>query len=136
MTPQEHPPTSSYHANGRLVVRINRNYNTPNTTQFVTVPPPELEGKIGALILKDTVGTINAILRDAGKVSARTIFGNLVSCLTCYTVDLCTSSKMELAMQRISTFVETENQAHYMPAGLEILDPRSTGLLHLDIVVR
>ncbi|KAJ3007708.1 Golgin sub A member 7B [Thoreauomyces humboldtii] len=136
MSPQEHPATSSHVANSRLIVRINRSYGIPDTPQFSTQFPPELAGRLQPDVLAGTVGRINEVLRKAGTVGIESSFRTVLSCLSCFLLDACVKGAGTKALDEISAVVRDENEKTYIPAGLEMVDPKRTGLLHLDIVVQ
>ncbi|KAJ3150787.1 Golgin sub A member 7B [Geranomyces michiganensis] len=136
MPQQDYPATTSFTSNHTLVVRLNDTHVIPDVTQFTLLFPPELQGRVEPAVLRDTVEQINAMLRKASMVSVRTVVSNLLACLTLYITDMCRKTKTAKTMDRISKFVKTQNQKYFLPAGLQIVDPRKTGLLHLDIIVR
>ncbi|KAI9004221.1 Golgin subfamily A member 7/ERF4 family-domain-containing protein [Gaertneriomyces semiglobifer] len=133
ITPQ--PAATCHTRNGKTVIYIHRAYTHLDSPQFSLTFPPQLDGRIDPKVLANTVQTVNAYLLQAEKVSCTSVLRMVIAIVTCYTAELCWPSKFDKIMQQISSFICDENKRYYEPAGLHIVDPAQTGLLHLEIIM-
>ncbi|KAI8817614.1 Golgin subfamily A member 7/ERF4 [Fimicolochytrium jonesii] len=143
MEPPRHPTVSCHPIHGTTLrtIHINRTYDHLDTPQFALDFPQELAGKLSPSVLKTTVSRINGLLLEAGAVSGSSFLQNCLACASCFVTDLFVKSRMEKdpveqTLQVIADFVEQENHKHYRSAGLQFLDPRKTGLMHLEILIK
>ncbi|KAI9101958.1 Golgin subfamily A member 7/ERF4 [Phlyctochytrium arcticum] len=123
------------HREGRKSICLSRTYVKLDTPQFSTVVPPDISTRIAPEVLERTVKTINRLLVQADAVTVETVLHNIISLFTLFIVDIFWKQRFERVVRTISAFVKEENQRYYEPAGLRLVDPLRTGLLHLEIEI-
>lgn len=116
----------------REVVRIERDYSGGDLVQFYPLYPIELEGRITPTQWLDTVNGINEILMSAHSLK-RAALDHIFSALTLYISSLIFSSHYDKEMSRLRSFIEQCNQQLYHSQGLNILWPRPSGFLFMEI---
>jgi len=116
----------------REIIRIERDYSLGELIQFSPTFPLELEGRITATQFIETVNSINEILISAHSLTWST-FDNVLATLTLYLSIIFLEKHYDKQMRRLAALLDSLNAELYNPQGLNILWPRQSAFLFLEI---
>ncbi|KAL1916834.1 uncharacterized protein VTP21DRAFT_5538 [Calcarisporiella thermophila] len=118
----------------RSFVRVERDYSRGDVTQFSIAFPVELAGRLPKEQFERTITIINQKL----EIAERPLFNFIDALLGCMTATLSAylfSTHYRRTVREIRKFIETENDVHYHPLCLNIIDPTRTAFLFLEIEI-
>lgn len=116
----------------REIVRIERDYGGGELTQFSTIYPIELDGRITPTQFMETINDINELLISAHSARHSFIY-NFLAVATLHLSTLVFTSHYDKEMRRLKEKIEGINTQIYNPVGLNILWPRNVAFLFLEI---
>ncbi|SCV70742.1 BQ2448_3504 [Microbotryum intermedium] len=116
----------------RMVLRVERDHSDGQTCQFCCDWISELEGRVTRKEFESTLNDMNAILASAHD-PYRSILDNCCAILTFYLSPKLFPSHFAQSMREFDRILESANQIIYNPVGLNILPPRRTAFLFLEI---
>lgn len=116
----------------REIVRIERDYGAGELTQFSSIYPIELDGRITPTQFMETINDINELLISAHSAHHSFIY-NFLAVATLHLSTLFLTSHYDKEMQRLKQKIEGINTQIYNPVGLNILWPRNVAFLFLEI---
>lgn len=116
----------------REIVRIERDYGGGELTQFSSIYPIELEGRITPTQFMETINDINELLISAHSARHSFIY-NFLAVATLHLSTLILTSHYDKEMRRLKQKIEGINTQIYNPVGLNILWPRNVAFLFLEI---
>jgi len=116
----------------REIVRIERDYGGGELTQFSSIYPIELDGRITPTQFMETINDINELLISAHSVRHSFIY-NFLAVATLHISTLFLTSHYDKEMRRLKQKIERINTQIYNPVGLNILWPRNVAFLFLEI---
>lgn len=116
----------------REIVRVERDYTSGELPQFSPTFPLELEGRITATQFIETINAVNEILISAYSLR-HAAFDNTVATMTLYISKLFLRSHYDKEMGRLAQLLDALNAELYNPRGLNILWPRRSAFLFLEI---
>lgn len=86
--------------------------------------------------MKNTVRQINEIIEDLTKYGgAQEIFENTVSAMSLYLANPLLPHGSKACLDRLTAFIETENEKIYKPLGIVLINPVNQALLQLEFQV-
>ncbi|KAI5480339.1 hypothetical protein MNV49_000914 [Pseudohyphozyma bogoriensis] len=116
----------------REIVRVERDYSAGELCQFWSGWVWELEGRISPTDFQNTLNELNTVLLSAHD-PYKSAFDNCFAVLTLYMSPHILGSHYEREMDKFEKILERANREIYNPAGLNILSPRRTAFLFLEI---
>lgn len=116
-------------------VFIHRDYTNGTSLCFQSKFPQDLEGKIDAATLQETVSTLNRMYLEAETLSGKTACESCLACLTAYLSYICIDTQYEKMLKKIGHYIDDQNQTVYVPRGLMLVDPVERGLRVLEICI-
>lgn len=116
----------------REIVRIERDYAGGELTQFSSIYPIELDGRITPTQFMETINDINEILISAHSARHSFIY-NFLAVATLHLSTFVLTSHYDKEMRRLKQKIEGINTQIYNPVGLNILWPRNVAFLFLEI---
>ncbi|KAH3788995.1 golgin subfamily A member 7-like [Dreissena polymorpha] len=116
-------------------VFIQRDYSNGTQLSFLNKYPHELEGKVDAQTFQTTVSKLNSMYEEAETLSGMTYCESCLACLTAYLSYICMKTHYEKMLQKVSVYINEQNQNVYIPRGLMLIDPVERGLRVLEICV-
>ncbi|KAF8575911.1 hypothetical protein K439DRAFT_1397787 [Ramaria rubella] len=116
----------------REIVRIERDYDHGELVQFSTSYPLELQGRITPTQFLETVNALNEGLIRAHSLAGACV-DNTLAVLTLWISTFFLQSTYEREMGRLQQVVDALNAELYNPQGLNILWPRKSAFLFLEI---
>ncbi|KAG1845095.1 Golgin subfamily A member 7/ERF4 family-domain-containing protein [Suillus subalutaceus] len=118
----------------REIVRIERDYGGGELTQFSSIYPIELDGRITPTQFMETINDINELLISAHSVRHSFIY-NFLAVATLHLSTLFITSHYDKEMRRLKQKIERINTQIYNPVGLNILWPRNVAFLFVSIFI-
>ncbi|CAL8114950.1 unnamed protein product [Orchesella dallaii] len=117
-------------------VIVERDYRSGIGIKFMTdFPQPELGGRIDPAVFEKTIKDINTMFEEAEEFDCTTFCESCLGYLTANLIYLCTDTKYDKCLKKLTRFVEEQNQRVYMPRGLHITNPLERGLRCIEIVI-
>jgi len=116
----------------REIVRIERDYSGGEIIQFSAVYPLEFEGRITPTQFLESINAVNEILISAHSLS-HSCLDNMLAFFTLQLSRLITTTHYEKEMSRLHQLIGEMNRNTFNPAGLNIVWPKNTGFLFLEI---
>ncbi|KAL8290118.1 hypothetical protein RQP46_003057 [Phenoliferia psychrophenolica] len=120
------------HNKPREIVRIERDYSGGELCQFWSGWIWELEGRVSPTEYQNTLNELNTVLASAHN-PYKSLFDNTLAILTLYISPQILGSHYEREMKKFDKALEKANREIYNPAGLNILSPRRTAFLFIEI---
>jgi len=116
----------------REIVRIERDYAGGELVQFQPTFPLELDGRITPTQFLETINGINEMLISAHSLK-RSFMDNTLALCTLYLSLLVMDTHYERTMRKLAQFIDRLNLELYNPRGLNILWPRKSAFMFLEI---
>jgi len=116
----------------REIVRIERDYDHGELVQFSAAYPLEFQGRITPTQFLETINALNEGLIRAHSVRAAALY-NLLAVLTLWISPFFLKCRYDKEMGRLQQLVDILNGDLYNPQGLNILWPRKSAFLFLEI---
>jgi len=117
----------------REIIRVERDYSIGGEgCQFWSGWIMELEGRITPTEFQNTLNEFNQVLGSAHD-PYKSCCDNCVAVLTFYLSPLVFGSHYDREMKRFTKLIDRANRELYNPAGLNILNPRKSAFLFLEI---
>eukprot|EP00123_Amoebidium_parasiticum_P021378 comp6623_c0_seq1/m.2397 comp6623_c0_seq1/g.2397 ORF comp6623_c0_seq1/g.2397 comp6623_c0_seq1/m.2397 type:complete len:284 (-) comp6623_c0_seq1:462-1313(-) len=114
-------------------VMFERDYSRGMMAQFGMQYPDALNGLFAREILEQTITGINEILWRAEETTRDTVLEGVAACLTFYLIYLVKESYYSKCLVELDRFIAEQNDAHYLPVGLEVQHPIESGFRILVI---
>ncbi|KDE07967.1 hypothetical protein MVLG_01873 [Microbotryum lychnidis-dioicae p1A1 Lamole] len=116
----------------RMVLRVERDYSDGQTCQFCCDWIDELKGRVTRNDFESMLNGMNAILASAHD-PYRSIVDNCCAILTFYLSPKLFPSHFAKCMREFDRVLERANREIYNPVGLNLLPPRRTAFLFMEI---
>ncbi|KLO11275.1 hypothetical protein SCHPADRAFT_855599 [Schizopora paradoxa] len=116
----------------REIVRVERDYSGGELVQMSPAYPLELEGRITPTQFLETINIINETLISAHSLRW-SFLDNSIAVLSLYLSRLFMRSHYDKEMSRLQKIIADLNVQLYNPVGLNILWPKSSAFLFLEI---
>ncbi|KAG1173719.1 hypothetical protein G6F70_005635 [Rhizopus microsporus] len=111
MTKTEHEVISIKNRVPIKSIRIERDYSLGDgITRFYTNYPEDLQGRITPEQFKHTIEEVNRMMDYADRLSWKVILENIMETLTIYLWPVLFSTHYQRAIDRLHTFIDSENQ--------------------------
>ncbi|KIJ33065.1 hypothetical protein M422DRAFT_174116 [Sphaerobolus stellatus SS14] len=116
----------------REIVRIERDYDYGELVQFSSAFPLELQGRITPTQFLETINVLNEGLIRAHSLSSAAFY-NTLAVLTFWLSPLFIKDRYRREMEKLAYLIDALNAELYNPVGLNILWPRKSAFLFLEI---
>ncbi|KDN50364.1 hypothetical protein K437DRAFT_221999 [Tilletiaria anomala UBC 951] len=116
----------------REIIRVERDYTSGELCQFHPSFPLELEGRVSPTHFSETINDINVLLIEANS-PGWACFDNTLAALTLYISPFLFGSKYKREMARLQAYITKANKESFNPAGLNIIHPRHSAFLFMEI---
>ncbi|KAG8984942.1 hypothetical protein FRB94_005910 [Tulasnella sp. JGI-2019a] len=116
----------------REIVRVERDYSGGELVQLYPTYPLEFEGRVTPTQFQASINEINEILISAYSLRS-SAFENILGVMTLYLSTLILETHYEKEMRRLARLFDRLNREIFNPAGLNLVWPRKSAFLFLDI---
>ncbi|KAG8883756.1 hypothetical protein FRB97_005930 [Tulasnella sp. 331] len=116
----------------REIVRVERDYSGGELVQFYPTYPLEFEGRVTPTQFQSSINEINEVLISAYSLQS-SAFEHFLGVMTLYLSTLVLETHYEREMQRLARLFDRLNREIFNPVGLNLLWPRKSAFLFLDI---
>ncbi|EFA84050.1 diacylglycerol kinase protein DgkA [Heterostelium album PN500] len=109
-------------------ISIERDYRDC-ITKFYRELPNELNGKVSQNEFEHTIDKINTWLEKAETIDGRNVLEECIGCLTFFTSYLWYKDKYTSSVEKISRFLQEQNDTVYYNKGISWVNPMNNGYL-------